>query len=31
LQLPPGVPSGLYLWQVTYMGEAAASGKIVLE
>jgi len=31
LQMPPGVPSGLYLWQVTYMGEAAASGKIVLE
>ncbi|OWY21041.1 hypothetical protein C7N43_34175, partial [Sphingobacteriales bacterium UPWRP_1] len=31
LQLPLGLPAGLYLWQVTYMGQAAASGKVVVE
>ncbi|OWY21806.1 hypothetical protein B6N25_08470 [Sphingobacteriales bacterium TSM_CSS] len=31
LQLPLGLPAGLYLWQVSYMGEAAASGKLVVE
>ncbi|OWY22951.1 hypothetical protein C7N43_02790 [Sphingobacteriales bacterium UPWRP_1] len=31
LQLPPGLPMGLYLWQVSYMGNVAASGKVVVE
>ncbi len=30
LQLPPRLPAGLYLWQVSYMGETAASGKIIV-
>ncbi len=29
-QLPPQLPSGLYLWQVSYMGETSASGKLVV-
>ncbi|QQS29946.1 MAG: T9SS type A sorting domain-containing protein [Sphingobacteriales bacterium] len=30
LQLPPGLPAGLYLWQVSYMGDVAGSGKIFI-
>ncbi len=30
LQLPLGLPAGLYLWQVSYMGEVAGSGKVVV-
>ncbi len=30
LQLPPRLPAGLYFWQVSYMGDVAGSGKVVV-